>query len=92
MEKTATAKILIEQLLKVIRKGININQRDVSTALEMNSAGTIEYFAELYDEEIARNVKGKAIRAKTIGQREYIQAMRHKDLVFCLDTAATGKT
>ena len=69
VENTETAKKLIEQLLKVIRKGININQRDVSTALEMNSAGTIEYFAELYDEEIARNVKGKAIRAKTIGQR-----------------------
>lgn len=92
VENTETAKKLIEQLLKVIRKGININQRDVSTALEMNSAGTIEYFAELYDEEIARNVKGKAIRAKTIGQREYIQAMRHKDLVFCIGPAGTGKT
>ncbi|HSO58699.1 MAG TPA: PhoH family protein [Paenisporosarcina sp.] len=92
VENTDTAKKLIEQLLKVIRKGININQRDVSTALEMNSAGTIEYFAELYDEEIARNVKGKAIRAKTIGQREYIQAMRHKDLVFCIGPAGTGKT
>lgn len=92
LENTAIAKILIEQLLKVIRKGININQRDVSTALEMNSAGTLEYFAELYDEEIARNVKGKAIRAKTIGQREYIQAMRHKDLVFCIGPAGTGKT
>ena len=92
LENTATAKKLIEQLLKVIRKGININQRDVSTALEMNNAGTLEYFAELYDEEIARNVKGKAIRAKTIGQREYIQAMRHKDLVFCIGPAGTGKT
>lgn len=92
LENTATAKKLIEQLLKVIRKGININQRDVSTALEMNNAGTLEYFAELYDEEIARNVKGKAIRAKTIGQREYIQAMRHKDLIFCIGPAGTGKT
>ncbi|WP_019415866.1 PhoH family protein [Paenisporosarcina sp. TG20] len=91
-ENRAKAKQLIEQLLKVIRKGININQRDVSTAIEMNSAGTLEYFAELYDEEIARNVKGKAIRAKTIGQREYIQAMRHKDLVFCIGPAGTGKT
>jgi len=92
LEKRATAKQLIEQLLKVIRKGININQRDVSTAIEMSAAGTLEYFAELYDEEIARNVKGKVIRAKTIGQREYIQAMRHKDLVFCIGPAGTGKT
>jgi len=92
VEKRATAKQLIEQLLKVIRKGININQRDVSTAIEMSIAGTLEYFAELYDVEIARNVKGKAIRAKTIGQREYIDAIRHKDLTFCIGPAGTGKT
>ena len=67
---------LIEQLIKVIRKGININQRDVATAIEMVKSGTIEYFSELYDEEISRDVNGKAIRAKTIGQREYIQAIR----------------
>lgn len=91
-DKRATAKQLIEQLLKVIRKGININQRDVSTAIEMSTAGTLEYFAELYDVEIARNVKGKAIRAKTIGQREYIDGIRHKDLTFCIGPAGTGKT
>ena len=83
---------LIEQLIKVIRKGININQRDVATAIEMVKGGTIEYFSELYDEEISRDVNGKAIRAKTIGQREYIQAIRSNDLVFCIGPAGTGKT
>ncbi len=87
-----SAEELLEQLLKVIRKGININQRDVSTAIEMVKSGTIEYFAELYDVEIARNTKGKAIRAKTIGQREYVHAIRTKDLVFCIGPAGTGKT
>ncbi len=87
-----SAKELLEQLLKVIRKGININQRDVSTAIEMVKSGTIEYFAELYDVEIARNTKGKAIRAKTIGQREYVHAIRTKDLVFGIGPAGTGKT
>ncbi len=91
-EQQLTGKLIIEQLLKVIRKGININQRDVATALEMAKTGTIEYFAELYDEEISRDVKGKAIRAKTIGQREYVKAIRAKDLVFCVGPAGTGKT
>ena len=90
--KQKIGKQLIEQLLLVIRKGININQRDVSTAIEMSTNGTLEYFSELYDEEIARNVKGKSIRAKTIGQREYVQAIRHKDLKFCIGPAGTGKT
>lgn len=34
----------------------------------------------------------KPIRAKTIGQREYIQAIRHKDVVFGIGPAGTGKT
>lgn len=91
-EHTEAAKQLLEQLLKVIRKGIQINQRDVATAIEMVNNGTIEYFAELYDVEIARNSKGKVIRAKTIGQREYVQAIRQNDLTFCIGPAGTGKT
>lgn len=83
---------VLAALLKVIRKNINIDQRDVSTAIEMANKGTIEYYAELYDEEIARNTKGKSIRAKTIGQREYIRAIRHKDLIFGIGPAGTGKT
>lgn len=86
------ATFLLHALLKVIRKGINIDQRDVATAIEMTQKGTIEYFAELYDEEVARTTKGKPIRAKTIGQREYIQAIRHKDVVFGIGPAGTGKT
>ena len=91
-ENQEMGRMLIEQLIKVIRKGININQRDVATAIEMVKGGTIEYFSELYDEEISRDVNGKAIRAKTIGQREYIQAIRSNDLVFCIGPAGTGKT
>ena len=90
--KKKQAYSVLEALLKVIRKNINIDQRDVTTAIEMESKGTIEYYAELYDEEIARNTKGKPIRAKTIGQREYIRAIRHKDLIFGIGPAGTGKT
>jgi len=91
-EAKEQATFLLQALLKVIRKGINIDQRDVATAIEMTQKGTVEYFAELYDEEVARTTKGKPIRAKTIGQREYIQAIRHKDVVFGIGPAGTGKT
>ena len=57
----------------------------------MTQKGTIEYFAELYDEEIARTTKGKPIRAKTIGQREYIQAIRHRTLFSELVLPEQGK-
>ena len=91
-QKVLEAKKLVNQLLEVIRKGININLRDVSSAIEMSHSGTIEYFSSLYDEEIARNTKGKSIRAKTIGQREYVHGIRHSDLTFGIGPAGTGKT
>ncbi|EGA89182.1 PhoH-like protein [Planococcus donghaensis MPA1U2] len=91
-EDKLTGKLLIEQLLRVIRKNINIDQRDIVSAIEMAKNGTIEYFADLYDEEVARNANGKTIRAKTIGQRHYIHAIRNKDLVFGIGPAGTGKT
>lgn len=91
-EQKAKVTALLQELLKVIRKGINIDLRDVSSAIEMVNKGTIEYFSELYDVEIAKNYKGKSIRAKTVGQREYIKAIRSRDLVFAIGPAGTGKT
>lgn len=83
---------VIEKLLYVIRKGININQRDVMYAVQMSKKGTLEYFKELYEEEIGKTAKGKSIRIKTIGQRYYINALKKKDLVFGIGPAGTGKT
>lgn len=83
---------LVDQLLRVIKKGILIDTRDVMSAIEMLKQGTISYFAELYDEEIARTAKGKVIRAKTIGQRQYVKSIKHHDLTFCIGPAGTGKT
>lgn len=83
---------VVEKLLQVIRKGIAISQRDVSYAVSLAKKGTLEYFGALYDEEIAKTIKGKSIRVKTIGQSEYIQAMKRNDLVFGIGPAGTGKT
>ncbi|TFD92328.1 PhoH family protein [Jeotgalibacillus sp. R-1-5s-1] len=83
---------VINELLTVIRKGIQISQRDVIYAVQMALRGTIEYFNELYNEEITKSAKGKSIRAKTMGQRQYITEIRKKDLVFGIGPAGTGKT
>ncbi|WP_313798233.1 PhoH family protein [Cytobacillus sp.] len=92
LEQAETAGKVLAELLMVIRKGININQRDVMYALQMAKKGTLDYFSDLYDEEITRNAKGKVIRVKTIGQSDYIRAIRTNDLVFGIGPAGTGKT
>ncbi|CAM2758278.1 PhoH family protein [Salinicoccus roseus] len=86
-----TEDVLIN-LLKIIQRGMSINLRDVQSAAMMARKGTIEYLADLYNEEIARDVKGKSIRAKTTGQRLYIENIKRHDLTFGIGPAGTGKT
>lgn len=83
---------ILAKLLIVIRKGIAISERDVAYAINLAKKNQLDNFEQIYDEEIFRNTKGKAIRVKTMGQRNYIQAIRHHDLVFGIGPAGTGKT
>jgi phosphate starvation-inducible PhoH-like protein len=83
---------ILNNLIFLIRRGVNISQRDVLYAIQMAQKGTLEYFVNLYDEEIAKNVKGKTIRIKTLGQRQYVMAIKKNDLVFGIGPAGTGKT
>jgi phosphate starvation-inducible protein PhoH and related proteins len=91
-ERVVLASQILDKLIFVIRKGVTISQRDVLSAIQMAQKGTLDYFDNLYDEEIAKNVKGKTIRIKTLGQRQYIMAIRQNDLVFGIGPAGTGKT
>ncbi|KAB2338560.1 PhoH family protein [Cytobacillus depressus] len=92
MEHVEMVGKLLSELLEIIRKGINISQRDVMYGIQMAKKGQLDYFSDLYDEEIIRNAKGKSIRVKTIGQSQYIRAIRKNDLVFGIGPAGTGKT
>lgn len=82
----------IRQLLFVTRRGIHIGIRDTSYAAQLTKRGELGLFSTLFDEQIARNTRGKAIRVKTLGQRHYIDAIRKNDLVFGIGPAGTGKT
>ncbi len=92
VEQVTLAGQILDRLMVVIRKGITISQRDVNYAVQMAQKGTLDYFVNLYEEEIGKNVKGKTIRIKTLGQRHYINAIRKHDLVFGIGPAGTGKT
>ena len=91
-ESVSQVEKIIQQLLRVIRNGIQISERDIVYAIQLSKQGRIDYFSELFEEEIGKTIKGKPIRVKTLGQREYIEAIRKNDLVFGIGPAGTGKT
>ncbi|GGM31255.1 phosphate starvation protein PhoH [Paraliobacillus quinghaiensis] len=79
-------------LLRVIRKGLTISERDVVYAVELAKKGKIDQFETLFEDEITKNAKGKSVRVKTLGQRNYVNAIKSNDLVFGIGPAGTGKT
>ena len=84
--------LLLEQLQELIARGISISQTDIVTAIKMAKRGTLDYFLNLYNEEIGRTFSGEPIRAKTFGQQQYIHAIKKTDMVFGIGPAGTGKT
>ena len=52
----------------------------------------IDKFVALYEEEIIKDSYGKPIRVKTLGQKIYVDSVKHHDVTFGIGPAGTGKT
>ncbi|MCA1009719.1 PhoH family protein [Halobacillus halophilus] len=91
-EQVQLVEDILHSVLAIIRKGLTITERDVVYAVELAKKGKINQFEALFEDEITRNSKGKSIRVKTLGQRNYISAIKSNDLVFGIGPAGTGKT
>lgn len=85
-------KEIIDELVNIIKKGVNITRRDVVYALKLEDKNDVEQMDQLYDIKIARTINGKIISPKTAGQKEYYFALKSSDVVFGVGPAGTGKT
>lgn len=92
LEHVEKAEQILKNLLKVIELGHVITLKDVEAAIKMADNNTLQFLLDLYEDEITKDAYGKTIRAKTMGQRMYVNAMQRNDLVFGVGPAGTGKT
>jgi phosphate starvation-inducible PhoH-like protein len=83
---------LFRVLLSLIRRGMQLNDRDVIYAHRLAKQGQAEELLELFQEEIGSTYKGKPVRVKSLGQRHYVSAIKKSDIVFGVGPAGTGKT
>lgn len=91
-ENIALTEEILLTLLSIVRKGLDITERDVVYAVDLAKKGKINQFETLFEDEITKNVKGKSIRVQTLGQKYYTDAIKSNDLVFGIGPAGTGKT
>ena len=83
---------IIRELASVAEKGHEIHEADVRSAMDALAEGHELNLSALYSEIICTTARGKPIRAKTPGQREYIKAIRDNYILFATGPAGTGKT
>ncbi|HPE66306.1 MAG TPA: PhoH family protein, partial [Synergistales bacterium] len=83
---------LLEQLHKIASKGHALHLADVRYAMDMIAEKGAVDLAPLFSEVICTTARGKPIRAKTEGQRAYLETVRNNHIVFAVGPAGTGKT
>lgn len=83
---------LFTVLLELVRGGYSPSERDIMYALELARTLQADQLLDLFKAEITTTYRGKPVRVKTIGQRQYVKTIRKKDIVFGIGPAGTGKT
>jgi phosphate starvation-inducible PhoH-like protein len=92
-KKVETVSKILSELLEGVKKGIPVGDADLAYAISSLGGDSDESgLAALRGGESEFRDLRKVIRAKTLGQHEYVKAMRLYDLVFTIGPAGTGKT
>lgn len=85
---------VINALLKIAEQGDTVTEQNVLYALSLNKTGEVHNLYELNkdDQVICHTINGKPIKAKTLGQKKYLDAIDKNMIVFGVGPAGTGKT
>ena len=78
-------------MLTLVRAGVQITPSSINYALSVTGQDQ-EKIADKLTKTIYVTPRGKQIKAKTLGQYQYIQSIKENGIVFGIGPAGTGKT
>ena len=91
-EAVALAERTIAALAALCAKGEPITTQSVQYVMQLVRDGQEEKLQELGRDVVCITAKGKPVRAKTLGQKKYLQAMKENTITMGIGPAGTGKT
>lgn len=91
-EQVSAAYRAVQGLLSILNRGETLTEQSVRYVIDMVAEGKEEKIASLAEDCICITAKGKPIKAKTLGQKSYVDAMRQNTITFGIGPAGTGKT
>ncbi len=91
-ENVDKAKRAINNLLVLINKGESLTEQNVRYVIALVKEGNDDKLTSMAGDCICISAKGKPIKAKTLGQKKYIEAIKENTIVIGVGPAGTGKT
>ena len=88
----AAAARAVEGMLLLIENHTPLEDQTVRYCLSLAHDGEEKRVRELTEDFVTVTVKGRPIRPKTLGQKEYLNSIRNNAITFGVGPAGTGKT
>lgn len=82
----------IEGMVTLMENHTPLDEQTVRYCISLAQAGEEKRLRELTDDFVAVTAKGRPIHPKTLGQKEYLAAIRSNAITFGVGPAGTGKT
>lgn len=83
---------MIGELMGTLDKNGDIEEQKIDYAISLTRENNERVLAEIDKEVICHTISGKPIKPKTVGQKNYVDAIKKDMVVFGIGPAGTGKT
>lgn len=91
-EEVSKLHVLLQELLFLYRQGLPLTTHDVRYSIFMVKEGQLESLHRMYADTIIVNNRGRQVKAKTLGQWQYVETIRKNYITLGIGPAGTGKT
>ncbi len=91
-ENAAVGGQVLESLLGIIEAGENIDKSSLLYCISLAREGRAGDIGSIMKDAVAVTSRGKPVKCKTVGQREYVNAIKSNTITFGVGPAGTGKT
>lgn len=91
-EEASKLHLLLQELLFLYRQGLPLTTHDVRYSIFMVKEGQLESLHRMYADTIIANNRGRQVKAKTLGQWQYVETIRKNYITLGIGPAGTGKT
>ena len=91
-EHVGEAEKLLSEMMSVLEKGEKLDEQKIGYIAELSDEGISYEKQDVGRDIICFTHEGSPLKAKTLGQKRYVDSIKKKDIVFGIGPAGTGKT